>query len=377
MTRNARFLQPLLGMWIPWIVAAGMGCAVAGTHTPAPGDGQAGSAGGGTGGSSPRGASGSGGIVSVTGSGGAGAGPGGGIDRGGPVPPTCTKIDFNIERRPAAVFLVQDRSGSMKNSPPGQTQTKWQLTTAAMIQAITQTDSVISWGLKTFPEGSGDCAVTAAIDVPVAAANATRVVAAINATTPNGNGTPTGDAIKQSVAYMAGLQVSGDKYMVLSTDGDPTCGSPSPIQYAVAQLQIGVSKGIRTFVIGIGTGSSSGPNLSMMAAAGGMPRPVVNPLDPNYYLANSQQELSAALAAITGQVISCTFPLANPPPLPKGVHVTVNGTEIYIDASHKSGWDYTDPAYSGLEIFGAQCDVIKAGSAQVHITYDCVPVIPT
>src|SRR5204863_8459498 len=141
------------------------------------------------------------------------------------------------------------------------------------------------------------------------------------------------------------------------TDGDPTCsGAPSPIAYAVSQLQMGAAMGIKTFVIGIGTGSTSGPNLNMMAEAGGAARPVVNPLDTKYYLANSQQELSAALAAITGQVISCTFPLQDRPPLASGVHVRVNNTEIYIDANHASGWDYTDAGLTGLTIYGPQCD---------------------
>jgi hypothetical protein len=308
-------------------------------------------------------------IIQTTGSG----NQTGGIDNGGSTP-TCQKFDFNIEKKPASVFLVQDRSGSMKNAPPNQTQTKWELTTAAMIQAITQTDSAIDWGLKTFPEGTGDCNVTNAIDVQVASLNASRVVSALSGTTPDGNGTPTGEAVHQALIYMQGVQSKGDKYMVLSTDGDPTCGSPSPIAYVVAQLQMGVSMGIRTFVIGIGTGSTSGPNLSMMADAGGIPRQVVNPLDTKYYLANSQQELSAALAAITGQVISCTFALPSPPAVPNGVHVVVSGTEIFIDPKHANGWDYTDAAYSGLEIFGPQCDVIKSGSAEVHITYDCKPI---
>ena len=349
--------------FLSWIAVAA-GCAMAGTHgSPATGEG--GASGGGAG------SAGTGGRMTGT-----GGGRSTGIDPGGGSPATCQKIDFDIQKKPATVFLVQDRSGSMKNAPAGQTQTKWSLTTAAMIQAITQTDSSINWGLKTFPEGTSDCAVTGAIDVQVAAMNATTVVGAINATTPDGNGTPTGEAVRQGILYMDGLQVNGDKYMVLSTDGDPTCGSPSPIEYVVSQLQMGVTKGIRTFVIGIGTSSSSGPNLTMMAVAGGIPRQVVNPLDTKYYLANSQQELSAALAAITGQVISCTFALPNPPPLANGVHVVVNGTEIYIDPNHSNGWDYTDTAYSGLQIFGPQCDVIKAGSAQVHITYDCKIVTP-
>lgn len=350
-----------------------LGCAqVAAKRSPSGGGGSGGSGSGGSG-------SGAGGMaVNTTGSGGAGGSTptGSSTGRGGTSGkvPNCGVKDIQIVRKPANVVLVQDRSGSMKNTPDGQTQSKWQLTTAAMIDAIMKTDGDISWGLKTYPETTNDCPVKGTPDVAVAAANATKVVAAINATTPDGDGTPTGEAIAAASGYLAGVTLPGDKYMVLSTDGDPTCGG---ITGTVAALRMAAMMGIKTFVIGIGTGSSSGPNLNMMADAGGMPRPVVNPLDTKYYLANSQQQLSQALAAITGQVISCTFALDEVPPVKDGVHVKVNGTEIYLDAARASHWQYTDDSYTGLQVVGPACDEIQAGNANVQIIYDCMTIIPT
>jgi hypothetical protein len=334
-----------------------------------------GSAAGGGGTGTPASGTGGSGPVST---GSAGFGGFGGPSTNNP-PPNCGKADFDLERKPASLMLVLDRSGSMDNKPDGQTLTKWQLTTASVDQIANQTNADISWGLKTFPEGTANCAVTPTIPVQIAPMNYTAVSGAIAADTPDGDGTPTGDAIKAATQYLMGVNTGGAKYMLLATDGDPTCsGSPSPIGYAVAQLQAAVQMGIHTFVIGIGTGSDSDANLAAMADAGGEARHVVNPLDKKFYPANSQQELLSALGTITGNVIGCVFPLATKPPLINGVHVVVNGTEIYIDPAHQSGWDYTDTTYSNLKIYGPLCDQIMSGGVtQVHIQYDCMPVIPT
>jgi hypothetical protein len=333
------------------------------------GGGGASGGGGSSGGSAAGGASGHGGG---SGSGGSSTGLGGSAgdvgtsdDAGG-----CGTLDFDLHSGPANVLLVQDRSGSMKDVPKGQTQTKWALTTAAVTAVAMQTDTSVSWGLKTFPEGLTQCLVTSTIDLPIAPMNAANLATAIGATTPDGNGTPTGDAILAAFNYMKTLTLPGQRFMVLSTDGDPNCGSDT-----VTQLANAASMGIKTFVIGIGTSSSSPANLNAMAVAGGEARPQLSPLDTKYYPADSQDQLSMQLALITGQVISCTFDFQMAPPLTNGVHVTVNGTEIYDDPTHTSGWDYTDMTYKQIQLYGPPCQQIQAGNNQIHILFDCKPVI--
>src|SRR5204863_3286355 len=108
------------------LLAAGAGC-VAGTQSQSGSAGRGGSSSttGSGGASSPTGSGGS----SATGRGGSG-GSGVAFDAG-----TCNRMDFMVDKKPANVLVVQDRSGSMKNTPTGQTQTKWDLTTKAMVQA--------------------------------------------------------------------------------------------------------------------------------------------------------------------------------------------------------------------------------------------------
>ena len=67
--------------------------------------------------------------------------------------------------------------------------------------------------------------VTSNIDVQVAPNNAAAVTAAITATTPDGNGTPTGDAINAAVAYLKKLTDTNPKYILLATDGEPSCAA--------------------------------------------------------------------------------------------------------------------------------------------------------
>jgi hypothetical protein len=342
----------------------------------ASGDGGASGGGAGAGGSAGGSNGGHGGGGSGGGSGGGGVGAGGSAgDVGGNDDAGCGTMDFDLHSGPANVLLVQDRSGSMKNPPNNQTtQSKWDLTTTAVKAAAMMTDSSVSWGLKTFPEGPTDgahkCLVTNVIDLPVAAMNAANLATTINATTPDGDGTPTGDAILVAFNYMKALTLPGQKFMVLSTDGDPNCGSDT-----VTQLRNAASMGIKTFVIGIGSSDNSPANLNAMADAGGEPRPLLSPLDSKYYSVNSQADLATALAQITGQVISCTFDFQMPPPLTNGVHVTVNGTEIYDDPTHTSGWDYTDTTYKQIQLYGPPCQQIQAGNNQIHILFDCKPVI--
>jgi len=83
----------------------------------------------------------------------------------------CGGQTFPLEKKPAKLLLVLDRSGSMKDKPDGATAStsKWDLTVPAVNEVVTTADSQVSWGLKTFPEGDGkSCIVTDAIDVAIA-----------------------------------------------------------------------------------------------------------------------------------------------------------------------------------------------------------------
>src|SRR4029077_16657292 len=129
----------------------------------------------------------------------------------------------------AEVLLLLDRSASMADPPDGATDPtpKWNLVVPAVNQVITDSDSALSWALKVFPEGTGsECVagnVTSKIDVPMAPMNAAAGVAGGNATPDTGNGPPSGDAVNAAVEYLKNLPDTNPKYILLATDGEPSC----------------------------------------------------------------------------------------------------------------------------------------------------------
>ena len=289
----------------------------------------------------------------------------------------CGGETFPLVRKPAKILLVLDRSGSMKDPPDGATTTtpKWDLTVPAVNEVITQTDAQIAWGLKTFPEAA-ICSVTDAIDVPIAAANAATVTARVTATTPEGDGTPTGDAMKAAVKYLASLDAAGDtdqKYILLATDGEPSCVGGSETDqatarpYAVQAVTDAVAAGYHTFVVGVATTKTTAMTaLNDMAAAGGEARPDANPLATKFYLANTKDELVTALGAITGVVLDCRFSLSSPPDAGEHVGVRVGNETVPPDS-------WTISADKTLvEVTGEFCDKVKSGTTDaVRIVYGC------
>jgi Mg-chelatase subunit ChlD len=294
--------------------------------------------------------------------------------------PECGEHHFNLERKPAELLLVLDRSGSMQDAPDGASAatTKWDLVVPAINQVITATDTTISWGMKVFPEGSGEecdaAGVTSNVDVPLAALNAAKVTGAITMTTPEGNGTPTGDAIDQGLAYLQSLTNSNPKYILLATDGEPSCPKPTDSARTVAVQSVAnaAAAGVHTFVVGVATTKASATTaLNDMALAGMEARDSdPNPLATRFYLANTKDELVDSLQVITGQVSGCTFSWDEEPPVPDNIAVKVNGVKAPRNAS--DGWEYTGADYKGVEVHGSWCEQIKTTAANmVEIVFGC------
>ncbi len=304
----------------------------------------------------------------------------------------CDQVNFESSRKPVEVLLVLDRSGSMTehyiaeadpslnvNGDSGVD--RWELITPSVNAAITASDADISWGLKLFPTGTDtSCSastITPDIEIPIAPMNAVNVTTLVSGTVADGNGTPTGQAIQAGAAYLATLPAGVDRYMLLATDGDPSCpNDDGGLTVAVQALTDAYNAGYPTFVIGVIDQASNRVNLNQMAIAGGMPRPIPNPLADKFYLATTQQALVDALAAITGQIPSCLFPFDSAPPDPTNIAVKVNGDKVAQDTTHTEGWDYTGDDHMGVELYGATCDAVKdASSNTIDMIFGC-PGVP-
>jgi hypothetical protein len=311
----------------------------------------------------------------------------------------CGLQNFMLDRRPAIVLLLQDRSTSMRNTLSGGA-TRWATTVNGVKPVLQQTQAGIFWGLKFFPDGR-ECGVTAGANIEPALNNADAISAQLDAIKVVANsadnlglwdGTPVAPALRQAAIYLASLPSDKQKYILLATDGQPTCaggdrllggGDPDSDDHpsgpaAVAEV---VAMGIKVPVIGVAFSSTWDPTdlddnevtLNEMAKAGGMPRP----MDPAYYAANSSAELAAAFAQITGTVISCTFDLKGmKPPSPNDVAVKINGVKLPRDTAHGQGWDY-DADLANVVIYGQACDQLMGATAtsQVQIIFGCPGVI--
>lgn len=377
--KGLSFVTPLLAL------VASVACSANDTAAPAsPGTG---------GSNGASGAQNTGGSSSSTGGNAASGGSPGGIDvpvggnNGGEL--NCGFQNFNLKREPADVLLVLDRSASMDDPPDGATDTttKWNLVVPALTEVVDATNSSVAWGMKSYPEGEGKAcivgSVTEKIDVMIAASNAAPVKQAIMTTTPLGNGTPTGDAVKQAVAYVKTVANTHPKFLLLATDGEPSCAgttedSKAARPYAVTAVADALAAGIPTYVVGVATTkATASAALNDMAAAGGKPRADTNPLATRYYLANTKEELVKSLTTITGEVAkSCVFALNPPPPAPNFIAVKVAGVTVARDTDKAAGWDYTSDDSTSLEVFGAACDAIKSDADKVEIIYGCEGIVP-
>jgi hypothetical protein len=301
----------------------------------------------------------------------------------------CGLQTFSLQKRPAELMLVLDRSGSMNMPAPGSMNTKWTDVTDALNETIMKTQTTVQWGLKAFPTGTVMCGVNDGVEVPSAPMNYTNVWTQIQANAPGtgaGGGTPTTVAIDKAVAYLKATPSQNPRYLVLATDGEPNCamggntgggrrgGGTGAADDAAAIMSVAnaAAAGFKTFVIGVATGADAENVLTGMAMAGGEPRLGTT---PPYYPVTSKQDLINALGTITGLITDCVFHLTQPPPSPPDVAVNVGSTRVARDSAHTNGWDY-NAGNDSIQFYGQACEDVKKASGQnVQIIYGCPGVV--
>jgi Mg-chelatase subunit ChlD len=297
-----------------------------------------------------------------------------------PIGKECARQNFVLSSKPADVLLVLDRSKSMiEHTVPPNNATRWDAVVPAVTTVITETDASVSWGLKLFPEGeAAECSpssVTDALPAEILPLNAATVNGIIMQTQALGNGTPTGDAILKATAYLQSRGAT-NQFILLATDGDPSCPDGDEIaeQHAISAIAAAKTAGFPTYVIGVldpVADKGKFPTLNAMADAGGTALSD-NPIAPKFFQAYSQVELTNALKAVTGQVVSCVFEFEKRPPNEKNIGVQINGAWVEQDPSRAEGWEYTSDQFMGLELFGSACQQVKdATENKVDIIFGC------
>jgi hypothetical protein len=230
------------------------------------------------------------------------------------------------------------------------------------------------------------CNVNTTAAVPIGPGNGAAIAAAImGATSANGgvvgyNGTPTTSAATGASTYLSTVTSMNKKFILLATDGLPTCagGGMGTDDSAAAVTAVGATfaAGYPVFVVGISTAGMADTTLSNMANAGGLPRTGT----PSYYPVSSATELEAAIRTLIGFAATCTFQIG-PPPTDDGttrldrIDVFGDGNPILKDPSRTNGYDYTDASMSAIEVFGPLCEQIKTGAIKdVTVTFQCIPL---
>ena len=280
---------------------------------------------------------------------------------------SCGGQQFTVTRVQPNVFLVIDRSGSMGEPISGSSNTsKWDDLKNAVSSLVTGFDSQIRLGMSLF-NSDGNCGA-GKIDTALGPLNGATVNAELSATQPGGN-TPTA-ATLAAIATSANLSdPTRDNIVVLATDGQPNCGD-TDVTGKIDTLY-NATPSVKTYVIGVGDGVSSNPDLlNAWAVAGHTDRSG----GTKYYQSNSAQDLQSAFQTIAGGIVSCTFALSSTPPDPTQLDVYLNQTPVAADAAN--GFSYSDsPAQ--VTLHGAACDSLKKDPSQkLGVVYGCPGVPP-
>jgi len=210
----------------------------------------AGSGGGSSGATAGDGGPVSGGTGAVHGGGSSGKGPGGPLDSGVPGCGqsidglgSCGQQSVAAQIRHPHMLIVMDKSGSMTDQPKGFDVDIWDGVKAALKTSLEAVQGRVSFGLELFPFPADatkqialDCKdnccempSTPDINVPIEDGTTAvpKILAALEGTSPGG-GTPTAVALHRALEYFttgAGAAQSGEKFVLLATDGGPNCNT--------------------------------------------------------------------------------------------------------------------------------------------------------
>lgn len=399
-------------------------------------EGGAGKGGGGGGGSGIGGVNGSGAGDGILGLGKAGGGQtpisitaDGGVDALRNA--SCAGNVARTEPLPVVIELVVDTSGSMGQTAPGGTLSKWEATRDGLKAAMDTLPASTGVGVLYYPnlnttrsQPSGTetdpprpvtaCVNTAGalpIDLlgPPGSMQRTAIGTSLDRTRPAG-GTPTDDAYGVGLAAIQATALPGKRFIVLITDGQPTflsgCRGTGNIVDAVDPRPIidavkgAMANGVETFLIGSPGSEQVGVPifadartwLSMAASAGGTATPGCSDSGPAFcHFDMSQQPnfadaLRGALQQIVGSVLSCEYTL---PPPPSGTTLDTSKVNVIFtaqgakpeliakapDGACAAGWQYSADG-THVDLCPDTCKRVQgAQNPQVDLLFGCTSAV--
>ena len=328
----------------------------------------------------------------------------------------CAVATLKSELVPANILVVLDRSGSMNcNLPPttdsaaceknpvqsDMTQpTKWAVVKAALKEAFAALPNTASVGLTYF-NTDDECAVNSAPSVGVKLLTPPQI-AALGANLDGAKaqgGTPIVGATILGFKHLhQQAQVSGNKFVLLLTDGAETCNADKVEQLAI-EIPKAMSVNIRTFVIGAPGSEGARGMLSEMAYLGGTaqsPNCQHGGLssttgDCHFDMTASKDfgaDLALALRRISGS-LTCSFDVPSTPGVPVdlarvNVRYTKGGVMMGMDIPQDKsapcqggaqGWQYSSDNTKIL-LCGNVCDEVRGdATGRIDIVLGCTTVV--
>jgi hypothetical protein len=339
-----------------------------------------------------------------------GPGTGGGTISAGS---ECAKGTAAAEAIPAVVQMVVDISGSMEwgiggrdddNPLPGQS--KWEITSAALKEAVATLPASVAAGLSFYPNSPrGAQCIRNNIAVPIGLLGASNSPQrgffglAIDLANPGG-GTPTHAAYQFGLSTVRASNLVGKKFVLLITDGEPTynldCSGDgemavpnAPLIAAVADAY-GANEPVSTFVIGSPGSDPARGDLSRMASAGGTAKAGCSDAGPAYChldmttASDFGAALRQGLAEVAGAIGTCEYAVPAAPPgltldpsLVNVLYTKGDGSQTSIPKDAKgdcsSGWKYdSEVAPTKITLCGTDCDTVeKDTTGKIDVIFGC------
>jgi hypothetical protein len=309
----------------------------------------------------------------------------------------CESLPLLVKPKSPEILIVLDRSGSMIQNVD-----RWGPSANAVKKVTSELTETVKFGLMLFPAPSADMpnddddddddpfggifggggggggggppmasCTPGMIDVPVKLSSAKEISDKLDVSRPDRNGsTPTAATLDAALATLDDPPCPdcevGPKYVLLVTDGQPTCGAggfmgtPEDVAATSAAIDKLTAQGIKTYVVGYSIDAAVAPTMDQFAMHGGTER---------YLPVENEQSLVTELTRITGALVPCEYELAMPIEKPEFVRVRIDGT----DYKFGEDWDI-DGQKIVLRADAAAC--LKLRDAKIHdlkITKECKP----
>jgi hypothetical protein len=342
----------------------------------------------GSAGASGTGETSGGGLGNASGLAGAsGLGNASGLGTGGDVSSGCPGVvAYEAIATPPDILIVMNRSQAMGLDVSGDDCptlgcTKWDRLVAAVDAVLTAT-AVNNYGFMYFGAGASVCGVPMNPWIGVGPGVATSLATEINMVNLGGSA-PVAGTIESAVTYLRGLNDGNPKYILLATDGAPTCasgdlaGTVDDSTGAENAIAAAAQQGIPTFVLGVADPADAQgiATLNAMATTG---QEQQTGAATAYYDATSGVAALEAALSQTHMLNACTIaaPTGAPPASTLTVSITRGGQTQVVpyDPTRTVGWDYGDSTHTTITLSGTTCaDLGSLGGTDIELKFNCAP----